>query len=130
MGPRIAARAAVALAVVLFAALTLGSASPSSSAAATAEATTAAPCAPTGRCATDGATETPQRPAAEPCLRSVSCGGGALLAGAGVVVLAVLGAAVALVAPSLGRRIAAAHETTSTGRLAAGRLFRPPRLSL
>jgi hypothetical protein len=123
-------RIAVALAVALFAALTLGSATQSISPAASASATTPAPCTPTGRCSTHGISATTRRPAAEPCLRSASCGGGALLSGGGVVVLAVLSAEVAPVAPSLGRRIAAVHEATSAGRVTAGRLYRPPRLSL
>lgn len=127
IGSRIAARAALALVAVLVAALTLGLATASRSE--SVAAATAAPCMPSDRCAADAATVTSPGHTAEPCLRSASCGGG-LLAGGGMVILAVLTTAIAFVASSLGRRVAAAHDDASTGRLAAGRLYRPPRFSL
>jgi hypothetical protein len=82
-------------------------------------------------CVTGQAASTPAEDggATTPCLHSASCGGGGLLTGGGVAVPAVLGAAVVLVMPSRGVRRAPESDLGHDGRLAAARLFRPPRPS-
>jgi hypothetical protein len=82
-------------------------------------------------CATGLAASAPAEDggATTPCLHSANCGGGGLLTGGGVAVPAVLGAAIVLVMPSRGVRRAPASDLGRDGRLAAARLFRPPRPS-
>jgi hypothetical protein len=82
-------------------------------------------------CDTDQAAPTPMGDGTgtTPCLRSASCGGGGLMTGGGVAVLAVLGAAIVLVVPSIGVRRGPVWDLTLDGRLTAARLFRPPRPS-
>jgi hypothetical protein len=124
--PSRAARAVVLLTVILVTGIAL--AFPSAVAPAAAEATS---CLAGHGCATEQATPIGAEggDASTPCLRSASCGGGGLLTGGGVAMLAVLGAATVLVMPSSPVRLAPAWDRTRDGRLAAARLFRPPRTS-
>jgi hypothetical protein len=74
--------------------------------------------------ATSGAARAPQS-----CIQQAACGGGAALALGGIVLVAVLVGSNDLVPDASTRRTIRLEISSIVDRLAAGRLFRPPRPS-
>jgi len=63
------------------------------------------------------------------CVQQIACGGGATLAVAAMAFVAVLGGRTGVATPVTARRIDRRPAAPIVDRLAAGRLFRPPRNS-
>ncbi len=92
----------------------------------------AAGCAPAqdcGRAPGSAAVQTGQSPAPVSCVQRTVCGGGAALALGGFVLIAALVPSSDVVTASPSRWAVRFPVRIVTDRLAAGRLFRPPRLA-